>query len=136
VATCQGSWQVKGPTDSNCSVSLGSACPSTFDGVTEGSACPNDGLICNYPRGRCACVVSRGGPVLQIDASTQGRWACQHPGTAGCPMPRAPLGSACTANGLFCDYGTCNVPGGTAEQCEGGIWKGAAVACPVFAAAQ
>src|ERR1019366_6619479 len=52
VATCQGSWQVKVPTDSNCSVSLGSACPSTFDGVPEGSACPNDGLICNYPRGR------------------------------------------------------------------------------------
>jgi len=51
-------------------------------------------------------------------------------------MPRAPLGSACTQNDLFCNYGACGVPGGTAQQCEGGLWEEAAVACAALAATQ
>jgi hypothetical protein len=45
------------------------------------------------------------------------------------------LGSACSAarDGLECDYGSCSIPGGTAETCSGGIWIEAAVACPARA---
>jgi hypothetical protein len=86
-------------------------------------------------RGRCACEAYAGGPVLLVDSSVQGRWVCQDPGAQGCPLPRPPLGSTCTQNGLSCDYGTCTVPGGTAEICEGGIWKSTIVACPVVAGA-
>jgi hypothetical protein len=74
--------------------------------------------------------------MLVLDAATPGRWACQDPATAACPMPRAPLGSACAQNGVSCDYGSCNVPGGSAQQCEDNLWKPAAVACPVYAASQ
>jgi hypothetical protein len=136
VSTCQQTWQDQSPTDSKCGATLGVGCPLTFDAVSQGSTCPTNGLVCNYPRGRCACVESFGGPVMLVDASVPGRWACQVPSDAACPMPRAPLGSVCAKNGLSCDYGTCSVPGGTAQQCEGGIWKPAAVACPVFAGAQ
>jgi hypothetical protein len=134
VSTCEGTWQTTAPGDSNCSTTLGGGCPLTFDGVSQGSTCADRGLICNYPRGRCACTESLGGPVMLVDASTPGHWYCQDPGTTGCPMPRPPLGSACTDDGVSCDYGTCNVPGGSAEQCEDGIWKPEAVPCPLNAA--
>ena len=81
VSTCQGTWQTTAPGDSNCSTSLGAGCPLTFDGVSQGSTCPDRGLVCNYPRGRCACTESLGGPVILVDASTPGHWACQDPGT-------------------------------------------------------
>jgi hypothetical protein len=132
LSTCQGTWQTTAPTDSMCSATLGAGCPLTFEAVPQGATCSDDGLVCNYPRGRCACVVSSFGPPVKLqDASVAGQWACQDPGTADCPVPRAPLGSACTKEGLECDYGVCSVPGGTAQECEGGIWKPSAVACAV-----
>jgi hypothetical protein len=134
LATCQGSWQTQGPTDDKCGATLDQGCPATFDTVPVGSACKDTGLVCNYLRGRCACVESLGGPVQLLDGSVQGHWACQNPGNAACPVPRAPLGSPCSPAGPVCDYGSCSIPGGSAEQCEGGIWKPVAVACPVFAA--
>jgi hypothetical protein len=135
VQTCNGTWQVANPTDSKCGSTLGAGCPLTFDAVSQGSTCADNGLVCNYPRGRCACVDSFGGPIILVDGSVPARWACQDPSTAGCPMPRAPLGSACTEEGLSCDYGTCSVPGGTAEECQNGLWQQALVVCPVNAGA-
>jgi hypothetical protein len=133
VATCETTWQTVAPSDSKCSAGLGAGCPLTFAGAAVGSTCSNNGQVCNYPQGRCACAESFGGPVIVSDAALQGHWACQDPATAACPMPRAPLGSACAPDGLSCDYGTCRVPGGTAEKCVGGIWVPATVACPLNA---
>jgi len=104
----------------------------SFASVPQGYHCVDNGLVCDYPQGRCACNASRGGPVL-IDASASATWACQVPTTQGCPTPRPPLGSPCTQTGLFCDYGGCNIPGGTAEQCTGGRWQQAFAACPATA---
>jgi hypothetical protein len=134
VATCETTWQTTAPSDSKCSAGIGAGCPATFASAAVGAACSTNGLVCNYPLGRCACASSLGGPVILSDAGIQGHWACQDPGTAACPMPRAPLGSACSPDGLSCDYGTCRVPGGTAEKCAGGIWNPASVACPLNAA--
>jgi hypothetical protein len=136
VSTCNGTWTTTAPTDTKCSPTLGAGCPLTFEGVPQGSSCPSDGLICNYPRGRCACEVYTGGPILLVDSSVQGHWVCQDPATPGCPIPRAPLGSACTQNGVSCDYGTCSVPGGTAEICQNNRWEEAVFACAVVAGAQ
>jgi hypothetical protein len=72
---------------------------------------------------------------VPVDASAVARWVCQDPQAPGCPVSRAPLGSACSQQGLFCDYGSCSIPGGTSEQCQGGIWKSALTACPAAAAA-
>jgi hypothetical protein len=135
VSTCNGTWQTQGPTDTRCGATLDKGCPTTFEAASAGGSCSESGLVCNYPRGRCACGGGFGGPVLLVDGSIQGRWTCQDPSTAGCPIPRPPLGSACSQQGLACDYGSCNVPGGSGEQCSGGIWTPAAVACPVFAGA-
>jgi hypothetical protein len=135
VLTCNGTWQTQGPTDTSCGAPLDKGCPITFDAASAGGTCSQSGLVCNYPRGRCACGGGFGGPVLLVDGSFQGRWSCQDPSTAGCPIPRPSLGSACSQEGLFCDYGSCNVPGGSAEQCASGIWTPAAAACPVFAGA-
>jgi hypothetical protein len=134
VATCATTWQIAAPSDSKCSAALGAGCPGTFAGASAGAACSTNGLVCNYPQGRCTCAQSFGGPVILGDAGVQGHWACQDPGAAACPVPRAPLGSACTPDGLSCDYGTCRVPGGTAEKCAGGIWVPTSVACPLNAA--
>jgi hypothetical protein len=133
VANCSASvWQIQGPSASaNCAPGPGPMCPASFASVPQNTHCNSYGLICDYPQGRCACTVTSG-PV-PLDASAAARWACQNPATPGCPMPRAPLGSACTQQGLSCDYGACSVPGGTSEVCSSGIWKPGLVACPAAA---
>jgi hypothetical protein len=141
VATCtQSQWQVVGPATSNtgspsqtCSTAPGPGCPSTFASVPQGASCQNSTLECDYPQGRCAC--SEGGGPIRIapDGGVAAFWACQSP-ASGCPVPRARLGSACTQN-LTCDYGSCSVPGGTAETCQGGVWKEAFTPCPLAAGA-
>jgi hypothetical protein len=111
-------------------------CPATFASVPQGSTCPTNGLLCDYPQGRCACTVPLSGPpVITIDGSVPIYWACQNPGQTGCPLPRALLGTACTQSGLFCNYGGCTVPGGSSEQCTGGVWKPVLTPCPALAGA-
>jgi hypothetical protein len=135
VATCSGTWVDQAATDPKCSLTLGQGCPATFDNVAQGSSCSSNGLECNYPKGRCACTVNSGGPIQLIDAATPGHWVCQDPATQGCPLPRAPLGSACSQNGLSCNYGACTVPGGSGEICQNNLWQSDQFACPVFAGA-
>jgi hypothetical protein len=95
--------------------------------------CDTFGGWCDYPQGRCACTVQAGGPAL-LDASAVSIWICQDPSAPGCPTPRPRLGSPCSQDGLTCDYGACDIPGGIGETCNGGIWIQAGVACPAQAA--
>jgi hypothetical protein len=135
VATCtQSIWQIQSPsTSANCSISPAPTCPSSFSSVPQGSHCGSlYGLICNYPQGRCECTVSGG--LVPLDASAVATWQCQDP-SVGCPIPRAPLGSACTQPNLNCDYGACFIQGGSAETCTNGVWKQSFVACPAVAGA-
>jgi hypothetical protein len=136
VATCTNSlWSIPTPVPNNCSSLPGPGCPATFQSVPPGSACPTSGLLCDYPQGRCACTTPLSGPpIITLDGAVPIRWACQNPGQ-NCPRPRPLLGRPCTQNGLFCDYGGCTVPGGTSEQCTGGVWQPALTACPAVAGA-
>jgi hypothetical protein len=135
IATCTGlKWQVVvASASTDCPASLGPQCPASFASVPQDMHCATNDLVCDYPQGRCACTVGEGPVVIVVgDASTADRWLCQTP-AAGCPTPRPPLGTACTGT-LFCDYGSCAIPGGTSEECEDGLWKTALVACPALAA--
>ena len=131
VALCNGGrWQVtaQGPGGLDCMPGASGTCPSSFASVSRESHCSPYGLYCDYPQGRCACTVAAG-PGFPADASAAALWLCQDP-APGCPEPRPLLGSACAQEGLQCDYGSCDIPGGTAEACQGGLWTEAGVACP------
>jgi hypothetical protein len=106
-------------------------CPATYFSVPRMSHCTPYGGWCDYPQGRCACTVQAGG--VPLDASAEATWICQDP-QGGCPIPRPRLGTVCPQEGLTCDYGACDIPGGVAENCAGGIWTQAGVACPAQAA--
>jgi hypothetical protein len=97
-------------------------CPSSFASVPRGSACSPQGGYCDYPEGRCACS-------FQLGPNPQATWSCQDPNTSACPLPRPRVGSPCSQDQLFCDYGSCGVPDGTGEQCTGGVWISINVAC-------
>jgi hypothetical protein len=133
-------WQVAAAGGTDCGAPLSTNCPATFDVAVLGGACSNSYLLCDYPRGRCECASSLLGaeqplvgdpPIMLLDSSVPAdHWVCQDPITMGCPMPRPPLGSFCSQPQLSCDYGSCDVVGGTTEVCEGGVWRVENVACP------
>lgn len=103
----------------------GATCPSTYPGGPTGQdePCPAEGLDCAYPQGQCNCSI----PAMSANQSPI--WQCTA-ATPGCPDPRADIGTACTDEGLSCDYGACT--GGIAEACQGGIWVEEATACPAM----
>jgi hypothetical protein len=111
-----------------CAPSQPIVCPATFASVPRMSSCTPYGGFCDYPEGRCAC--SSQGPV--ISNPPDGIWLCQDP-APGCPEPRPRFGAPCSPQeeGMQCDYGACSVPGGTAEQCSGGVWIQTPFGCPV-----
>ncbi len=130
VAICNGGrWEVSPPNPGGLSCMAGSAaqCPSSFATVPVGQSCTPLGLCCDYPQGRCACDVRGGVPVA--DASAAATWICPSP-DPGCPLPRVRLGAPCAHEGLECDYGTCAIPGATAQTCSGGLWVATPAACP------
>jgi hypothetical protein len=136
VATCTAAeWVITEPNSSGnaCRTELDMKCPTLYADVMKGTACPSLNLLCDYPRGRCACVPPGVIGALPVDGSTQGTWECQT-AAAGCPDTRPLLGTPCTQEGANCAYGTCIIQGGTTETCEGGIWQtDVTTACPASA---
>lgn len=131
VATCNGGrWVVAAPAAGAplCQGGTASQCPASFATVPVGQHCDVYPVDCDYPQGRCACAARTAGPT-PIDASAQASWICPSP-DATCPLPRPRLGTPCTAK-VECDYGSCAIPGATAESCTGGVWTESATACPV-----
>ncbi len=131
MALCNGGrWQVTvpGPGGFDCGGGPQGTCPASFASVPRESHCSPYGLDCDYADGRCACTVPAG-PGFPLDASAEAEWLCQDP-AAGCPQPRPLVGSTCSQEGLECDYGACDIPGGNAETCQGGLWIEGGVACP------
>jgi hypothetical protein len=131
-ATCSGgAWQRRGHTPGDCQPpSPPASCPPSFASVPRRAHCSPYGAICDYPQGLCACNVAFG--PAPVDASAEATWSCQDPGP-GCPTPRPLLGSACSQEGLQCDYGACVIPGGGTEACSGGIWVDVPALCPMAA---
>ncbi len=133
VGHCNGGrWQVTSPAagSSNCGASVDPACPASFGAVPAAGSCASDGLVCDYPQGRCACATPS--IVTSLDGSVSpDEWFCQDPG-AGCPPLRPRVGSACQdSEAQYCDYGAeCTIPGGAVEACTGGIWVELPPSCP------
>ena len=128
-ATCNGGrWEVALPTmtQSLCQSGPAADCPASMSAVPVGQHCDTYPTICDYPQGRCACTVRQSPTVY--DASAQATWICPSP-NSGCPLPRPRLGSPCTAADE-CDYGTCAIPGATAEACTDNVWVAESTACP------
>jgi hypothetical protein len=114
-----GSWHITPPaTTCNMNSSL---CPASFSALAEGSPCPVQDTTCFYPEGGCGCAP------CEVDGGMSGQWKCRTWSSAGmgCPAPRVPLGSACTTEGLECDYNGCctGVSLGRSEVCKGGQWQ-------------
>jgi hypothetical protein len=128
-ATCaNGAWQVRGHTPGDCKPGTpGAMCAPSFAAVPRTASCSPYGGVCDYPQGRCQCNVPAG--PFPVDAAAAAVWLCQDP-ASGCPSPRPLYGSACTDEGLRCDYGTCDILGGTVEVCTGGVWTPTIGACP------
>jgi hypothetical protein len=124
VAQCMGgAWEVNVPPPSGCPTPPNpSACPATFASVPVGQHCGNlVGTTCDYAQGFCGCAVPSMGPYPD-DASAVAIWICDSP-QAGCPMPRPKLGTACSQEGLQCDYSPCSLPTGTSLVCQSGAWQ-------------
>jgi hypothetical protein len=129
LATCNGGrWEVVVPdmTKSACQNGPAADCPASFMAVPVGEHCDVYEVACDFPQGRCACTVRQSPTVT--DASAQATWICPSPGS-GCPLPRPDLGTACTGS-AECDYGTCAIPGATAQTCTNGVWTEEGTACP------
>ncbi len=129
VATCNGGrWEIALPTmtKSLCQSGPATDCPASLSAVPLGQHCDTYPTICDYPQGRCACTVRQSPTVT--DASAQATWICPAP-SSGCPLPRPLLGSPCTSS-AECDYGTCAIPGATAQACTDNLWVPESTACP------
>jgi len=99
------------------------ACPSSYDALAPGAACPTINGACVYPEGKCGCAScfseEAGGP--------QKGWSCiRWPSPAGCPQPRPRIGSSCAVDGQKCNYATyCSaVSTGLPDlTCANGLWQ-------------
>jgi len=115
-----GTWQVQGPgvptTPCPTPTARPAACPAEPPAPAAGCAAAS--LLCTYPAVTCLCYerTSSGSPPV-----TTRQWECTgHPG-AGCPEPRPRIGSACSHEGMTCDYSVCYLGGGV--YCTGGVWS-------------
>jgi hypothetical protein len=92
-------------------------CPAPGAPV-EGVGCGSPSLDCDYADKRCECGRN---PTSQSAAT----WTCTDPLLAGPGCGARPrLGTACPQNGIRCNYGACEVAGGSFEICQGGVWIG------------
>jgi len=115
LADCEKSvWTYLNGTGTNCPIN---SCPLTYDRIIQGGHCDTVGSSCGYPAGTCYCGSE--GPAF--DGSVAGpTWHCVA-ATPACPSPRPRLGTTCSTDGQFCDYG--GGVGGIYIQCTAGTWQ-------------
>ena len=98
-------------------------CPATY-GAGEGRACPLQGT-CDYSEGRCGCLPCA--PDGGFTGQSSSYWHCRlwTDISAGCPARSPVLNTACSVDGLACDYSQCcGGPSlGPGLQCTGGRWQ-------------
>ena len=103
---------------------VGLKCPDSFTGRAEGAPCFTVLTACDYPEGRCGCLV------CEMGTQTFGyAWSCRpwESGGAGCPARSPTLGSPCDGGGLQCRYAAyCGVSVGDDLECRDGTWQAAA----------
>ena len=99
------------------------ACPSSYEALEPGAACPAIHGACVYPEGRCACA-----SCFSPDAGGSAKgWSCvRWPSPTGCPTPRPRIGSSCAVDGQECGYATfCSAVGSGLPDltCSNGLWQ-------------
>jgi hypothetical protein len=100
---------------------VGSGCPESFTARAEGVPCFRVLTACDYPEGRCGCLLCELGP-----SSFGYAWSCRpwDSGGAGCPARSPPKGSSCDTAGLKCRFGAyCSVSVGDDLECADGTWQ-------------
>jgi hypothetical protein len=100
---------------------VGLTCPSSFTGRADGTPCFSVLTACDYPEGRCGCLV------CELGAQSFGFvWACRpwDSGGAGCPTRSPAMGSPCHGEGTVCRYAAyCSVSVGDDLECHSGTWQ-------------
>ena len=108
-------------TDARTLLDGGPRCPASYAARAEGETCFGVVIGCDYPEGRCGCLV------CEVDAQHFGYvWSCRRwdSGGAGCPARSPPLGSTCDGPGEQCRYGAyCSVSVGDDLECDNGSWQ-------------
>jgi hypothetical protein len=116
-------WKVTPPAN-GCSVNNDPQCPSDYNSVLLGKACPAAELSCDYSEGRCRCAPCTPTSSYPTGTGWQCRgWADPDIGN-GCPSDRPQEGSKCDVNGTVCNYdSTCTVSFGPDLVCTDGAWE-------------
>lgn len=103
---------------------VGLGCPSSFTARPVGTPCFSIQSTCDYPEGRCGCLV------CEMSTSNFGfAWSCRpwDSGGNGCPTRSPAAGDPCEAAGLVCRYDAyCSVSVGDDLECKDGTWQAAA----------
>jgi hypothetical protein len=102
---------------------VGLGCPASFTGRAEGTPCFSLLTGCDYPEGRCGCLICEMGAV-----SFGYAWSCRpwDSGGNGCPARSPTVGDPCDVSGLVCRYAAyCSVSVGDDLECKGGAWQAA-----------
>lgn len=133
IARCDSTgWTVTPPATNGCPTQPpASSCPASYASVPQNQTCTT-AASCTYPQGTCSCEVYCGSQYPtghMCEAGTPMTWQCNGP-MQGCPASRPLVGSACTDNGLMCDYGDCNAIG---VVCTSGTWHTMHNGCPISA---
>jgi hypothetical protein len=101
----------------------GPNCPSSFTARAEGASCFKVTLACDYPEGRCGCLL------CEVNAENFGfAWSCRRwdSGGPGCPARAPAPGSTCANAGQECRYAaSCSVPVGDDLECRDDTWQAA-----------
>jgi hypothetical protein len=111
------------PPDPGCGTHP-SPCPTSFDALAPGSACPGSlgSQSCDYPEGRCGCV-----SCSEPNSTAQGMmWACRKwdSGGPGCPAVAPLVNQPCSTPELFCYYSGCDgISAGDDLECFDGVWQ-------------
>jgi hypothetical protein len=103
---------------------VGLGCPSSYTARAEGTPCFSILTACDFPEGRCGCLVCELGAT-----SFSYTWSCRpwESGGVGCPARAPAMGSPCDGEGLVCRYAAyCSVSVGDDLECRGGTWQPAA----------
>jgi hypothetical protein len=104
-----------------CAPAPADACPPPSQPI-EGMPCSSPSRDCDYADKRCECA---NGPTPQSETT----WRCTDPLLAGPGCGARPrLGTPCPQEGLVCNYGVCEIDGGSFEVCQG-VWTGLGTGC-------
>lgn len=92
--------------------------PAGCNATQPSGFCTSPTGPCRYDEVVCTCVNVCSG--VQPPPNQTHAWSCANPRTVACPSTTPTNASACTSEGLVCNYGNC---GGSTATCTSGKWN-------------